>query len=105
MDIHYYNSQIKDELDGAKAYICKAIDLKPEHEDWAKSYARMSEMELEHAKTLLTIFDDDFKMEVENGDHGEDYKELAHGIKRLISDMYSEGLICVEKLHDKYDSI
>lgn len=105
MDIQYYNSQIKEELDGAKAYICRAINCKDRHPDWSKRYAEMSEMELGHAKTLLSIFNEDFKMEVESGSHSEDYNELAKSLKDLMIDMCAEGVDAVEKLHTKYESI
>ena len=42
MDILYYNTQVKEELDGAMEYIKKAILLKKDHLNWAQLYQKMS---------------------------------------------------------------
>lgn len=105
MDISYYNKEVKDELYGAKSYILTAIHCKQERKAWADKYATMSKQELEHAKTLMSIFSDDLKMEVNGGTHSEDYKELAHSLQELMTDMYNEELKTVQGLHAKYESM
>ncbi len=46
------------------AYIQKAIMLKKDHPTWGQMYQKMSMAELEHASTLMKIFEEDYKAEV-----------------------------------------
>lgn len=62
MDFCYYNTQIKEELDGAADYIKRASACKKEHPDFAKLYVNMSDQELGHAKNLVDMFEEEYKV-------------------------------------------
>lgn len=55
MDLMYFCNKIDDEVDGAKNYIQKAIEIKPTNPDWAKNFIQMAEAEKEHALKLYTM--------------------------------------------------
>lgn len=102
MDILYYNSQIKEELDGATDYICRAIKCKENHPEHASTFAKMSEMELGHATNLIQMFEDDYKEETKDLDHVPDiYKE----IRSSLLDMYTEFSTMVKMKHQTYQSL
>lgn len=100
LDVCYYNTQIKEELDGAADYIKRATNCKAEHPEWADRYAKMSDMELGHAKTLVEIFDEDFKMGVNPED-----SNLAAGVYTTIHDMYSEFAAKVKYMQEMYEAM
>ena len=52
MDSEYFKEQILDELEGAKDYIKKSIEIKAMNEQWSEKYAEMSVQETGHAKNL-----------------------------------------------------
>lgn len=56
MDLKYFCDELCEELDGAKCYILKAIEVKPMNADWSKTFAQMSEDERSHAEHLYTMF-------------------------------------------------
>lgn len=96
MDVAYYIEQIRDELDGAKAYIKRAIKCKSEHPDWASAYSKMSEAELGHAKNLVDIFEDDFKQNA-----SED--SIYDTIHDSILDMYTEQSAYIKMMFQTYN--
>ena len=61
MNLEYFKEQIKEELEGAKDYIIKAMELKPMNPSWSKQFADMSSQELNHAKYLYDLFNDYYK--------------------------------------------
>lgn len=93
--------QIKEELDGAKAYIEDAITCKASHPDWAKLYASMSDAELTHAKYLLDIFEDWYKKET---DTKQAIDPIYPSIRESILTMYSESVSCVKNMQSIYTS-
>lgn len=99
--ICYYNTQIKEELDGAKEYIEKAICCKQDHPDWAKLYAEMSEAELNHAKSLVMIFEDDYKKTV---DTLETVDPIYPQFKEELLKMYTEFTGNIKCMHELYAS-
>lgn len=56
MDSEYFKEQILDELEGAKDYIKKSIEIKAMNEQWSDKYAEMSVQETGHAKNLYDMF-------------------------------------------------
>ena len=64
MDLLYYNTRITDELDDSIAYIKRAFCLKDTDSDKASLYKELSLTELNHAKILMGMFEDDYKREV-----------------------------------------
>lgn len=57
MDVNYFKSQIHEELEGARAYIDKAIEAKINHPAWSKQFVIMADMEAEHASTLMKMME------------------------------------------------
>lgn len=103
MDILYYNGQVKEELDGAMEYIKKAILLKKDHLNWAQLYQKMSMTELEHASTLMKIFEEDYKAtaaEIEANGHTPLY---LNDCRKSIMDMHQEFSSKVNYLHELYN--
>lgn len=95
MDILYYNNQIKDELDGACDYIQRAIDCKETNSDRASTFAKMSEMELDHASELLNMFKEDYSKEATSD-------SIYYQIKQLLLDMYAESYAKVKHMQELY---
>ena len=52
----YLKNHIVEELEGAKDYMTKAIELKEKYPAWSKKFYQMSEMEIEHANCMNKIF-------------------------------------------------
>lgn len=100
MDICYYNSQIKEQLDGAHDYIKRAIHCKQKHPDWAPLYSSMAEMELGHAENLVKIFEDDYKQTTANID-GE-LPAIYPAVYNSINDMYAEFTAKIKYMFDIY---
>lgn len=101
MDVCYYNSQIKEELDGAADYIKRAINCKKKHPEWADLYAKMSDMELGHAANLLTIFEEDYKSTTE--DVEPESMKIFEAVHKSLNDMYVEYAAKVKYMHDMYN--
>lgn len=101
MDVCYYNSQIKEELEGATAYINRAISCKHEHPEWAAIFAKMSDAELEHATNLVKIFEDDYKNETAGMNP---VPTIYSGIRSSLLSMYTEYSSKVKYLHQIYQS-
>lgn len=107
VDYCYYNLQIKDELDGAADYIKRAINAKEKHPEWANLYAKMSEAELDHAKNLMQIYEDDlktFKMEVGEENKADQFSSYLNSESMILHDMYTETVAKIKHMHDIYAS-
>ena len=103
MDILYYNNQVKEELDGAMEYIKKAILLKKDHPTWAQMYQKMSATELEHAATLMKIFEEDYKAEVANMEEKDHTPLYLNDCRKSIIDMHQEFSSKINYLHELYN--
>ena len=95
MDILYYNNQIRDELDGACDYIQRAIGCKDTNSDRASTFAKMSEMELDHASKLLDMFKEDYSKEATSD-------SIYSQIKQLLLNMYAEYYAKVTHMQELY---
>lgn len=102
MDICYYNTQIKDELDGAFDYIKKAILIKKDRPNWADLYKKMSQAELEHAATLMKIFEEDYKAATTDEQAKGYTPTYLNDARKSIIDMYTEFASKVNYLHEAY---
>ena len=58
MDLKYFEHQIIDELQGAKDYIQRAIEIKPMSPRWGKLFYDMSMQEATHADNLYSMFNE-----------------------------------------------
>lgn len=97
IDICYYNDQIREETDGAYDYILRAIDCKKAKPEWADLYSKMAAMELEHATTLLKIFDEDFKSSKTDD-------PIYDQIHAMIHKIYADGSSRVKRKQSLYSS-
>ena len=95
MNILYYNNQIRDELDGACDYIQRAITCKDTNSDRASTFAKMSEMELDHASKLLDMFKEDYSKEATSD-------SIYSQIKQLLLNMYAESYAKVKYMQELY---
>lgn len=55
MDMEYFKKQIIEELDGAKDYAKRAIEIKPMNATWGKTFIAMANAEIDHATKLHTM--------------------------------------------------
>lgn len=95
MDILYYNNQIRDELDGACDYIQRAIDCKETNSDRASTFAKMSDMELDHASELLNMFKEDYSKEATSD-------SIYPQIKQTLLNMYAEYYAKAKYMQELY---
>lgn len=102
MDICYYNTQLKDELDGATAYIQRAMHMKRDHPTWATMYAKMSSAELEHASAIMKMFEEDYKLTTSKM---EKVPDCLIAVRTTLMDMYSEYTSKAKYLHETYESL
>ena len=102
MNILYYNSQIREELDGATEYIHKAINEKKNHPSWANLYSKMGLAELDHAATLVKIFEEDYKVFTSKMDEIPDY---LCDMRTSVLDMYSEFSSKIQYLQGIYEGM
>lgn len=99
MDIDYFVSHIKEELDGAKDYIKRAIEIKPMQAEWAKHLVEMSSQELQHATHLYNMFNEYYKI------LGQTYKEMPKYIddaRDEIIDTYAECAAVIKAMHGMF---
>lgn len=102
MDICYFNSQVKEELDGASDYICRAIDCKKSHPTHASLYAKMSEAELGHAANLISIFEDCYKEETKDLNP---IPPIYSGFHKTLLEMYTKCVASIKEMHQTYQSL
>ena len=100
MDEKYFKEQISEELDGAKCYIKKAIDLKPMAPSWSKMLAEMSSAELKHAEYLRQMFNEYYQKITQA------YKIIPlyihEGYKHTM-DMYDEEVPKIKAMHEMFN--
>jgi hypothetical protein len=58
MTLKYFKDQIHEELMGAREYIEKAIEVKPNHRVWSITFAKMADMEASHAANLMKMLEE-----------------------------------------------
>lgn len=99
MNIWYFKEKIPDELDGAKDYIKRAIEIRAMHMPWAKQLVDMSAAELEHATMLYKMFQEYYsKLDAE-------FKELPDYVteaKEMLDEKYTKCSAEIKYLHDIY---
>ena len=58
MDAKWFKDHICDELEGATCYWKQAIDTMKSYPEWSKTFAKMADMEQDHATHLYKMFMD-----------------------------------------------
>lgn len=62
MTLRYFKDQIHEELQGAREYIDKAIEVKPTHPKWSMCFSKMADMEADHAGNLMRMLEECIRM-------------------------------------------
>lgn len=62
MDLEYFEEHIREELEGAKDYIKRAIELKGMDANWSKTFYNMSLQETDHARQLFKLYEEYVKI-------------------------------------------
>lgn len=81
----YLRDHIMEELEGAKDYMSKALELKEKYPAWAHKFYKMAEMETEHANCMNKIF-----ASMGNSDetcHDSMYKEILEAYTKYMTDI------------------
>lgn len=99
MDLDYFKSHIKEELEGAKDYIKRAIEIKPMDPNWAKMFVEMSTAELNHANYLYTMFIQYVDILDKSFPNTPDY---IFECKNKVTDIYTEMSAKVKMMHEMY---
>jgi ferritin len=102
MDICYYNSQLKDELDGAMEYVQRAMHCKKDYPNWASMYMKMATAELDHASMLIKIFEEDYKLSTDEMD---EIPQCIEDVRTTLLDMYAEFATKVKYLQEMYERL
>lgn len=81
----YLRDHIMEELEGAKDYMTKALELKENYPSWAQKFYKMAEMEIEHANCMNKIF-------ASMGDsddpcHDSMYREVLEAYTKYMTDV------------------
>ena len=98
MDIYYLKEHLCEELDGAKDYLKKAINLKMDKPDWARSFYDMSNAEFEHAKNIYRILNEYYR-EIDVKPELKDYMEP---FKNSIDEHYMECVGMIKYMQESY---
>lgn len=93
--IKYLRDHIKEEINGAKDYYTKAVELKAQHPEWAMKFFKMGEMEIEHASCLTKMFN---SIDKPNAMADAEYSESQ---KSIIND-YATSMSVIENLKRLY---
>lgn len=99
MDLNYFKEHVEEELDGAKDYIMRAMELKPMNLSWAKHFVEMSAAELNHATTIYELFNDYYK--TLSGSYTT-MPEYIEDIKKEITKMYADCYPKIKIMHEMF---
>lgn len=100
MNAEYFDKQIHEELEGAKDYIKRAIEIKPMHTPWSKDLVDMSAAELSHAAKLYKMFQEYYKKMLD------EYKTVPEYIQNTYDVVSSDYMKCsaeVKMMHQAYE--
>ncbi len=99
MDLVYLRDHIKEELDGAKDYVKRAIEIKPMEAAWGKMMLDMSAQELNHAAFLYNMFNEYCAIMAKS------YTEIPPYVQTMrdeVVEMYTECTAKIKSMHEMY---
>ena len=99
MDLNYFEHQIIDELQGAKDYIQRAIEIKPMSPKWGKLFFEMSSQEAQHAENLYSMFNEYCSKVTGSFDEVPSY---IQDMRERITKMYTEEMSMIKNMHSIY---
>lgn len=97
MDQVYLKEHLCEELDGAKEYIKRAIEIKAMDPAWAKMLYEMSLDELKHAGYIYKMAEDYFNKVTSVYKETPEYMDVCMD---EIVDMYTEEYATVKKMQE-----
>lgn len=100
MNQTYLKEHIKEELDGAKDYIMRAIEIKAMDPNWGKLFYNMSAEELSHATNFYNM-SIDYYNKVSSA-YKETPKYIEDGMEE-ITEMYMDCSATIKKMHEMYN--
>lgn len=89
MDLKYFEEHICEELEGARDYIVRAIELKGMDKRWADIFYKMSLEEVGHAKQMFALYEEYVKILSDNLVRRPEY--ISESMETMI-DTYSASL-------------
>lgn len=90
MDQEYFKEHICEELEGAKDYIQRAIEIKAMDQSWGKRFYEMSTQELSHAQMLFDMARDYYNKVTSVFKEPPDYMEdCMDEITEMFTEQYS----------------
>lgn len=88
--ITYLKDHIKEEIEGAKDYMTKALALKKSHPDMSWTFYNMAQVELDHANCLTKMFNKMEKPEsMSDSEHSTILKEVVNAYSTSMSEIES----------------
>ena len=96
----YLKERVQDELEGAKDYIKRAIEIKAMDPNWGKMLYNMSVEELQHATNFYNMFSE-YYQKVTSA-----YKEPPKYLEDCmdeVTEMYVECLATIKKMQEMYN--
>ena len=98
MDAYYFKDHIKDELEGAKHYMTKAMECKADGLSWAKKFDEMAMAELQHAESLYNMFIDYYKQ----FDSQPELKEYMNPFREELTSDFMKCSAEIRYMHEMY---
>lgn len=99
MDLKYFERQIIDELQGAKDYIQRAIEIKPMSPKWGKTFFEMSSQEAQHAENLYSMFNEYCSKVTGSFDEIPAY---IRDMRENVTNTYTECMTAIKAMHSIY---
>lgn len=99
MDMEYFKKQIKEELEGAKEYAKRAIEIKPMNVSWGKTLVAMANAEIDHATKLNSMMQELYS--IMKGAYSE-MPEYVDKTYHEAVEIFSEGSVKVKYILDMY---
>ena len=100
MTLEYFHDRICDELSGAEDYIKFAMEVRAMDGNFAKQFADMSAMELDHATRLFKMFEQYY---AQASKAFSVVPEHMSSMQKEIANKYMEGYAKVKTLHDAFN--
>lgn len=99
MNLTYLKDHLKEELEGSKEYIVRAIEIKAMDPHWGKMFYDMSIEELKHASNFYTMAQDYYNKVTSVYKESPDYMdECMDEITECYTDWYAD----VKRLQELY---
>lgn len=100
MNQTYLKEHMIEELEGAKDYIQRAIEIKAMDPSWGKMFYEMSVQELAHAQNFFKMAEDYYKKVTSAYSESPKYMDdCMHEITEIYTEQYSQ----IKVMHEMYN--